>query len=117
MFYTWGANSYGQLGLGYVSEQEVTPRQVPVTQKFVKIAGGGGHTLAVDNEGGTLFVCGWNRFGQLGLGHCTDVNSFTRTEISDVTDISGGWDFSLVLRNNGTVLAAGSNKFLQLGKE
>jgi alpha-tubulin suppressor-like RCC1 family protein len=85
---------------------------------WVNIVGGGGHTLALDGAG-NLFVCGWNRFGQLGLASyegSDNVNVFTQVEgVLDVVDIAAGWDFSLVLLQNGTVLAAGSNKYGQLG--
>ena len=77
MFYGWGANNYGQLGAGFNSEQENQPIRIsePLLSP-VRVVGGGGHTLALSGDGG-LFVCGWNRFGQLGLGHTQDVNMFT----------------------------------------
>ena len=120
LWWCWGANSYGQLGLGHASEQEAEPRPLSPPAHRVKVVGGGGHTLALDG-GGNLFVCGWNRFGQLGLvdpaDSCESVTLFTRVRgVSDATDIAGGWDFSLVLLKNGTVLAAGSNRYGQLGK-
>ena len=63
MLFGWGANSYGQLGLGYDSEQENLPKRVETTSaRFVKLTGGGGHTLAV-TEDGRLFGCGWNQVG------------------------------------------------------
>ena len=115
MLYAWGANNYGQLGLGYVSEQEEIPRTVNTEHVFVKIRGGGGHTLALDSSG-NLFVSGWNRFGQLGIETVDDVTRFTKTDISDVVDVAAGWDFSLILLRDGSVLSAGANKFYQLGR-
>jgi len=119
MFYGWGANNYGQLGAGYNSEQENQPVRIPVPflPPPVRVVGGGGHTLALGSDGG-LFVCGWNRFGQLGLGHTQDVNLFTENVAlkRKVSDCAGGWDFSIILlQHGGGVLAAGSNKFNQLG--
>ena len=78
MLFGWGANSHGQLGLGHKSEQENRPKHVNCSTVLCQVSGGGGHTLAVDKDG-TLFVCGWNRFGQLGLGHTEDVTVFTCT--------------------------------------
>ena len=115
MLYAWGANNYGQLGLGYISEQEEIPKHVNIEHEFVKIIGGGGHTLALDSDG-NLFVCGWNRFGQLGIEFDENLTRFTRTDVSGVVDVAAGWDFSLLLLQDGTVLSAGSNKFFQLGK-
>ncbi|XP_023321398.1 secretion-regulating guanine nucleotide exchange factor isoform X5 [Eurytemora carolleeae] len=116
MLYAWGANNYGQLGLGYISEQEEIPKHVNIEHEFVKIIGGGGHTLALDSDG-NLFVCGWNRFGQLGIESDENLTRFTRTDVSGVVDVAAGWDFSLLLLQDGTVLSAGSNKFFQLGSD
>jgi secretion-regulating guanine nucleotide exchange factor len=121
MLLCWGANSYGQLGLGHTSEQEILPQQLsePPSGQLVKVVGGGGHTLAVDRAG-NLFVCGWNRFGQLGLNPRNgdeNVTRFTRvTGLTDVAAVAAGWDFSLVLLQDGRVLGAGSNRYGQIGK-
>jgi|688.fasta_scaffold650785_1 alpha-tubulin suppressor-like RCC1 family protein len=115
----WGANSYGQLGLGHTSELEAKACRVPLVGEQVQaVVGGGGHTLALDKRAGHLFACGWNRFGQLGLGETEEsVTLFRRVEsVEGVADIAAGWDFSLVLLANGTVLASGSNRYGQLGK-
>jgi len=114
MLFGWGANSHGQLGLGHKSEQENRPKHVNCSTVLCQVSGGGGHTLAVDKDG-TLFVCGWNRFGQLGLGHTEDVTVFTCTGVRGVKAAVGGWDFSIVLLEDGRVLSAGANKYLQLG--
>eukprot|EP00088_Acartia_fossae_P044923 TRINITY_DN4797_c0_g1_i1.p1 TRINITY_DN4797_c0_g1~~TRINITY_DN4797_c0_g1_i1.p1 ORF type:complete len:366 (-),score=23.53 TRINITY_DN4797_c0_g1_i1:54-1151(-) len=120
MLHSWGANTYGQLGLGFASEQENLPKRVYPScdqeEQFVKIVGGGAHTLAITQDG-RLFSCGWNEAGQLGLGHNQNVHNFTDTGVDGVVDIAGGWDFSCVVLKSGKVLVAGSNKFCQLGQE
>lgn len=37
--------------------------------KVIRVACGWRHSAAVDDQG-RLFVWGWGRWGQLGLGHC-----------------------------------------------
>jgi len=114
MFYAWGANSYGQLGLGLCHEQEDVPTYLGAWP-FVRLSGGGGHTLAI-NYNGDLYACGSNRCGQLGVGHRVDSSTFSVTPMTKVIDVSGGWDFSLLLREDGSVYGCGSNKYLQLGQ-
>eukprot|EP00090_Calanus_glacialis_P002688 TRINITY_DN12012_c0_g1_i2.p1 TRINITY_DN12012_c0_g1~~TRINITY_DN12012_c0_g1_i2.p1 ORF type:complete len:126 (+),score=17.52 TRINITY_DN12012_c0_g1_i2:343-720(+) len=115
--FAWGANSHGQLGLGTVSEQEGVPVEVgePPVLHGVKIVGGGGHTLLRDGEG-RLFATGWNKAGQLGLGHTEVITLFTKVDVVDkITDMAAGWDFSLLVTQAGNVFSSGSNSFGQLG--
>lgn len=115
----WGANSHGQLGLGTTSEQEgdpVTVKDHPVLDG-VEIVGGGGHSLLCDRDG-RVFATGWNKAGQLGLGHTEAVTSFTMVDmIEKIISMATGWDFSLLLAECGEVFVAGSNSFGQLGMD
>uniref|UniRef100_A0A061R4H9 Regulator of chromosome condensation n=1 Tax=Tetraselmis sp. GSL018 TaxID=582737 RepID=A0A061R4H9_9CHLO len=65
--YCWGANDFGQLGLG-----DLEPRNAPhallhkfTRSKIVRVAAGARHSLAV-TESGELFSWGSNDCGQLG---------------------------------------------------
>lgn len=117
--FAWGANSYGQLGLGH-KEDVLLPQQLNDFCKPVcvrRITGGGGHS-AVITDGGSLFVCGLNKDGQLGLGHTEDVLCFTPCKSllgCPVRQVACGWDFTIILMENGQVLSCGSNSFGQLG--
>ncbi len=89
------------------------------------IAAGGFHSLALKSDG-TVWSWGLDNYGQLGLtvsGTCT-VGGFVYscsttpvqvTTLSVVTSLSGGWQHSLALKSDGTVLAFGYNAFGQLG--
>ncbi|KAJ8777660.1 hypothetical protein J1605_014313 [Eschrichtius robustus] len=139
--FAWGANSYGQLGLGH-KEDVLLPQQLsnfcnPGCVK--RITGGGGHSAVVTDEG-SLFVCGLNKDGQLGLGHTEDVLYFTPCKSllgCPIQQVACGWDFTIILTafthwsqmsyfldlqfkylyfaENGQVLSCGSNSFGQLG--
>ncbi|XP_016080639.1 PREDICTED: secretion-regulating guanine nucleotide exchange factor isoform X2 [Miniopterus natalensis] len=114
-----GANSYGQLGLGH-KEDVFLPQKLNDFCKpgcVRRITGGGGHS-AVVTDGGSLFVCGLNKDGQLGLGHTEDVLHFTPCKSllgSPIQQVACGWDFTIILTENGQVLSCGSNSFGQLG--
>ncbi len=128
---SWGANSHGQLGLGRVSEQEEVPTEVKdLPRELYRAigcgglkcgAGGGGHSVLAAGGGASLWSCGWNHRGQLGLGHCRDpVPDFARVPLplSDgvkVEAVACGWDFTVVVTSCGRALACGSNAFGQLG--
>ncbi|XP_055011635.1 secretion-regulating guanine nucleotide exchange factor isoform X2 [Boleophthalmus pectinirostris] len=114
-----GANSYGQLGQGHVEDQSL-PQPAPTTAFQVQAArtlsGGGGHSMVVTGNG-EVFVCGQNNKGQLGLGHTLDVYTLELCPSlrQKITNVSCGWDFTLLLSDIGQVLACGSNAFGQLG--
>lgn len=118
--WVWGANNYGQLGLGTFTEQENRPVMVRAPPcdpgDIVRLAGGGGHTLLLDRAG-AVYSTGWNSAGQLGLGHTQPVSVFTKVDsICDkVVEIAAGWDFSIFLTEHGEVFTCGSNSFGQLG--
>ncbi|TSK13453.1 Secretion-regulating guanine nucleotide exchange factor [Bagarius yarrelli] len=118
--YTWGANSFGQLGLRN-AEDQVKPQGVEYeqeTETLRAVTGGGGHSALI-TESGKLLVCGQNHKGQLGLGHVAEVMTFQLCQLPGsrrVQQVSCGWDFTIILTvDDGEVLACGSNSFGQLG--
>ena len=119
-FWAWGANNYGQLGLGSLTEQENRPvmvRALPLEPgDIVRVAGGGGHTLLLDRAG-AVYSSGWNSVGQLGLGHTQPVSVFTKVDsfCDNIVEIAAGWDFSIFLTEHGEVFTCGNNSFGQLG--
>ncbi|XP_037258063.1 secretion-regulating guanine nucleotide exchange factor isoform X4 [Falco rusticolus] len=120
VLFAWGANSYGQLGLGHKEDVLVPQSLKDVSckcQDVKSITGGGGHSAVITGSGG-LFVCGHNKDGQLGLNHTEDVLCFTLcTALSGfcVKQVACGWDFTIILVGSGLVLSCGSNNFGQLG--
>nr|XP_031847602.1 secretion-regulating guanine nucleotide exchange factor isoform X2 [Nomia melanderi] len=122
---SWGANSHGQLGQGVRTEECLLPREVDLSgcslesRKIVKITGGAGHTLILDNDG-RVYSCGWNNKGQTGFPIGEESLSFREVEGKlkgkIVIDIACGWDCSAALTIEGTLFLWGSNCFGQLGK-
>jgi alpha-tubulin suppressor-like RCC1 family protein len=94
-----------------------TPIQVLNLSGIDAIACGSAHGMALRNDG-TVWVWGSNSAGQLGNGGPSPVpvhTPFQVPSLTGVTAIDGGQDYSLALRNDGTVWAWGRNNFGQLG--
>ena len=73
--YRWGANEYGQLGIGNTTEKYVPAKVIKSSDdlKFDLVAGGSNHQMAVD-ENGNVWIVGSNEYGQLGDGTQIDKN-------------------------------------------
>lgn len=115
-----GANSHGQLGQGYASEACCLPTEVKTScldpRNITSIVGGGGHTLVLDRSGG-VYSSGWNNKGQLG-SFGEDALTFNRIQSLlsyQVSQIACGWDSSLAVTSDGSLLVWGSNSYGQLG--
>ncbi|XP_077994838.1 secretion-regulating guanine nucleotide exchange factor-like [Glandiceps talaboti] len=113
---SWGANSYGQLGLGYVIDKHTPTKLSCIPPEIIKsVDGGGGHTVIV-TESGRVYSCGWNTKGQLGFGHTDNVPVLTHvSHLPPVNTVSCGWDFTLAVTATNEVYAWGSNVYGQLG--
>ena len=74
------------------------------------------HSLILKNDG-TLWGCGYNGYGQLGLGDTTNRTTFTQvtTNGDDVKSIYCGGYHTLILKNDGTLWGCGYNQYGQLG--
>lgn len=87
----------------------------PVANRIKSVTGGGGHSIIIQDDG-SLFTCGNNCNGQLGLNHYNNIATFTRVSLPAVIlQASAGWDFTVILSDRGEVFAFGSNDFGQLG--
>ncbi|MFC5404793.1 S-layer homology domain-containing protein [Cohnella soli] len=121
--WAWGANNYGQLGMGTVGKDSSTPVQVSNLSDVVAIAAEGGqsflktgHTVALKSDG-TVWTWGNNENGQLGIG-TLDKGSPVPVQVpnlSDVVAITAGSLHTMALKSNGTVWAWGYNYYGQLG--
>jgi alpha-tubulin suppressor-like RCC1 family protein len=112
--WTWGANSFGQLGNG-TTQARLTPGPVTGLDDVVDLHGGREHVIALRGNG-TVWVWGSNVEGQLGLG--TTANRSTPTQVpglANVQAVETGHNFSLALMSDQTVRAWGLNADGQLG--
>jgi alpha-tubulin suppressor-like RCC1 family protein len=130
--YSCGLNSNGQLGLGTFGsgEDKSTPTLITGLSNVTEISAGDSHSLFLTSEG-HVYSCGWNKYGQLGLGTSgSDKDESTPTLIrtyfdSDyvshnydsimITKISTKSDHNLFLTSDGHVYSCGNNWLGQLG--
>ena len=111
---TFGANSFGQLGLGDANDR-LTPVQVSGIAGARSIACGRYHTAVVQNDG-TVRAFGRNDYGQLGVNDTTSrLTPVQVFGISSAIAVACGGFQTAVLMFDGTVRTFGRNQAGQLG--
>ena len=100
---------------GYRPVGEAFPYPRFVLDGVAKISAGESHALAVRQDG-SLWGCGQNSFGQLGMpGSGTRLAFVQIGTDADWRDIAAGQMHSLAIKNDNTLWASGGNQFGQLG--
>lgn len=117
--WSWGDNSYGQLGAGGGgnSPAPVTKADGNRLLKIKAIAAGGYHTVALD-EDGTVWTWGRNSYGQLAQPITSPYRNDNPTPVKlpePVIAIAAGDNHTLAVTESGDVWAWGRNAFGQLG--
>ena len=108
-----GANGSGQLGLGDTSNRYIFTQIITNIDNVKSVCCGGRHTMILKNDN-TLWGCGWNEYGQLGLGDNTNRTTFIKIT-DDVKLVDCGRGHTIVLKNDGTLCGCGRNSYGQLG--
>jgi YD repeat-containing protein len=114
--WAWGYNAVGQLGTGTLRDS-TAPAKVTGLTGVIDVSAGLLQTMATAADG-TAWAWGWNAYGQLGDGTSTDRSTPVKVgggTLGRITAVSAGALHSLLLRDNGTVLATGWNGVSQLG--
>ena len=117
---SWGSNSHYQLALRSQEDQS-TPAVVTDLEGISagciqNIGGGGAHTF-IHLSDGSVFMCGWNKDGQVG-DKSKAVDVIIPTPVSGlppIKTVACGWNHTVVCTGDGAVFAWGSNAFGQLG--
>jgi alpha-tubulin suppressor-like RCC1 family protein len=124
--FSWGANKYGQLGIGNNSNLgapvAVNMTGVFLSKKISAIAAGGFHALALTTDG-SLYAWGYNYYGQIGSGDVTGANQLLPVAVNMsgilankiITSVTAGGLFTTVLTSDGRLYSWGRNDFGQLG--
>ena len=112
--WSWGSNSFGQLCRG-----DTENRSLPQKTSFSdisKISAGWDHSIFQNNKG-EIFACGYNDYGNCGLGHIDDqiTPSIVINAPSNIVHFVCGSCHSLFLDSEGNVFSVGANEEGQLG--
>ena len=113
--WSWGRNSQGQLCHGDKEDRSI-PQQTSFSN-ISKSSAGFSRSLFQNNKG-EIFACGYNQWGQCGLGHF-DSPQITPSLIpnapSNIVQFFSGGVHSLFLDSEGNVFSVGLNKYGALG--
>ncbi|WP_051197496.1 fibronectin type III domain-containing protein [Flavobacterium soli] len=111
ILFTWGNNTYGQLG-DSTNIDKTSPN--PVNDQVQSIDAGKNNTIGI-TEFGNIISCGENSFGQLGGGNTNNTNSFMYSNSTDNQMVSTGGYHTFSINVDGFLSACGVNDSGQLG--
>ena len=122
--YSWGANSFGQLGngengadFGDKSKDKTAPIRIGTDRDWRTISAGNLHSLALKSDN-TLHTWGINEDEQLGLGDYSNRDSPAKVgSAADWKAVDGGRHFSFALKDNGALYAWGYSELLGIGTD
>ena len=102
--WSWGLNSYGQLGDG-TNVSKSTPAQVKGLDNIIAISSENTHCLALKSDG-TVWAWGENDRGQ--LGDCTLINRYVPVEVKGLTNVTAIYGGMFAVKDDGTVWTWGN---------
>lgn len=105
--YACGLNEFGQLGLGNSRNRNVFTRvllpQEADAVNIKKVIAGPHHTFLLTDGG--LYACGWNKFGQLGLGNNQDQSTFAhvllKEDLGCIKGVIAALNHTIISTDNG----------------
>jgi alpha-tubulin suppressor-like RCC1 family protein len=112
----WGYNNVGQLGTDDRTNRSSPVQTVAGGTNWKQVSGRVDHTAAIKTDG-TLWLWGFNNYGQLGDNSITRKSSPVQT-ISGGTNwkqVSGGSEHTAAIKTDGTLWLWGINTYGQLG--
>jgi alpha-tubulin suppressor-like RCC1 family protein len=115
--WSWGDNSFGQLGLGNTTPVSVPTQVTAVGTNVLSVAPGGGHTCALMADN-TVWCWGDNKYGQLGLGDLNPRSTPTPIDpnmLSNVASVYTGGFHTCATKQDSTLWCWGDNRYGQLG--
>jgi alpha-tubulin suppressor-like RCC1 family protein len=115
--YGCGSNPFGHLGQGgnIIKEYTLIPNSSTFTNENIRMATHGMYHLLILKKNGTLYSCGRNDKGQLGLGNNTNHNKPILIDNGPIDYIGCGRNSSGFYKN-GEIYTFGENNYGQLGQ-
>jgi hypothetical protein len=113
--WAWGGSDNSNMCVFSQPSLSQVPRRVGSESDWMQVAVGGGHTMALKNDG-SLWSWGWNEHGEAGQASLTN-HYDTPTRIGKETNwsqICAGGYYNVALKRDGSLWAWGRNSFVQL---
>ncbi|MGA2352439.1 MAG: InlB B-repeat-containing protein [Terracidiphilus sp.] len=115
--WAWGYNKYNQLGDGTTTSR-LAPVQVSGLSGIVSLGSRAYHSLAIKSDG-TVWAWGTNRCGELGNGVAdSNYDNFVPNQVQGLSNpimVTAGYEFSVAMLQDHTLVAWGKNNGGQLG--
>jgi alpha-tubulin suppressor-like RCC1 family protein len=114
--WTWGRNTYGQLGDNTRTNRSSPVQTVCGGTNWKTVACDGFHATAIKTDG-TLWKWGYNIYGQLGDGTIADKSSPVQTVAGGTNwkTVAAGYNHTAAIKTDGTLWTWGWNTYGQLG--
>ncbi|HLY09311.1 MAG TPA: RCC1 repeat-containing protein [Planctomycetota bacterium] len=114
--WSWGDDTYGQLGDGFTGLPNPFPTKIIGLSGITAIAAGSSFSMAIKNDG-SVWAWGNNQFGTIGNGlvGAAVPSPVQVNNLNGITQIAAGGFHALALRNDGTVWGWGDNSRGQVG--
>lgn len=112
----WGANDYGRLGLGNITNYS-SPKQIGALTDWARLSTGSGRAVgAVIKTDSALWSWGANQYGQLGFNNTTNTSSPVQVgALTDWAAVSGN-ENRLAVKTDGTLWAWGNGQYGAMGQ-
>jgi alpha-tubulin suppressor-like RCC1 family protein len=114
--WTWGYNGYGQLGDSTIIQRNSPVQTICGGTNWKQVSGGNYHTDAIKTDG-TLWSCGYNKYGQ--LGDSTSINKSSPVQTicggTNWKQVKNGYYHTVAIKTDSTLWLWGYNKYGQLG--
>jgi alpha-tubulin suppressor-like RCC1 family protein len=115
--WTWGGNSYGQLGDNTIANRNSPVQTVTFGTNWKQVACGETHTAAIKTDG-TLWCWGKNSYGNQ-LGDNTIINRSSPVQTvaggTNWKQVAAGVNHTAAIKTDGTLWCWGKNQIAQIG--
>src|SRR3990167_8118553 len=113
-----GSNQKGELGLGHTTQIN-SPQKNNNLSEIVAVAGGYPYFSMFLDKQGNIFTCGYNLYGQLGLGDTSDRHTPQKVNnippMSSLSSCNTAYHYLQIVDCEGGVWSCGRNNYGQLG--
>ena len=114
--FLWGYNAQGQLGDNSIVYKSSPVQTIAGGTNWKQVSCGVTHTAAIKTDG-TLWLCGYNSYGQLGDNSIVNKSSPVQTIAGGTNwkSVACGGNHTAAIKTDGTLWLWGSNSYGQLG--